>query len=82
MTLRPARIDGQQLHTLPWAKLCHLARWLGARMPEDGLETPERRARAVAWCEGRVGALMAVDDAAPTRAAETATPPKQMPRRR
>lgn len=75
MTLRPARIDGQQLHTLPWSKLCHLARWLGARMPEDGLETPERRSRAVAWCEGRVGALVGVDDAVPTATPETATPP-------
>ena len=82
MTLRPARIDGQQLHALPWSKLCLLARWLGARMPEDGVETPERRARAVAWCEGRVGALVGVDDAVPTATPETATPPKQMPRRR
>lgn len=82
MTLRPARIDGQQLLELPWSKLCCLARWLGARMPEDGVETPERRARAVAWCEGRVGALMAVDDAAPTPTPETATPPKMIPRRR
>lgn len=82
MTLRPARIDGQRLLELPWPKLCVLARWLGARMPEDGAETPERRARAVAWCEGRVGALMAVDDAAPARAAETATPPTKSRRGR
>ena len=69
-------VDASQLHALPWGKLCHLARWLGAQLPDDGLETPERRERAVAWCARRVGDLVGPG------CGHAQTPPRREPRRR